>query len=38
MKFKIVSTHKAALKWVDLSEECESIILKNIELMKNNAT
>jgi hypothetical protein len=38
MNFKIFSTIQAAMFWIGLSSEYESIVLKNIEVLKNNAT
>lgn len=37
MSFKIVSTIKAALEWVNISYDYESIILENIESIKKTA-
>ncbi|MDY0102485.1 MAG: hypothetical protein RBS07_06065 [Lentimicrobium sp.] len=34
MNFKIVSTIKAALEWINISYDFESLIFNNIELMK----
>jgi hypothetical protein len=36
MNFKIVSTLQAAIEWVGLSKVHESVIIENIELLKNS--
>jgi hypothetical protein len=38
MNFKIVSSIKAALNWIDISNDFETTVTENIELLKKNAT
>jgi hypothetical protein len=36
MNFKIVSTIKAAMNWINLPVDCESAIIQNIDIIKNS--